>query len=159
MIVICLTLLIEIMAASEVGCSYDLDIPWPLHRSLVRLSEDSAAVNQVVRWSVPVGLVADAGTGVPGLDSTIHDLLRRGALIQDPARARRLVLAQERQYSARRAMLRLEVWEARLLYRAARMWATASSTVSKNLDTAVWSVAPTYSTSPPNRRQVLVPVR
>lgn len=130
------------MAASEVGCTYDFDVPWPLHLALVELSKASSMA-KVAPWSFTVDVVDHAGTGVPAAEAAVFDLARCGFLVPDPQRSRRLVPADARMPAARRALFTLDPRAAALVYRAARFWATASSTVSKNFDTAAWSVAAT----------------
>jgi hypothetical protein len=130
------------MAASEEGCTYDFDVPWPLHLALVTLSEASTKAS-VAPWSFAVDVVDHAGTGVPAADAAVLDLCRRGFLLSDPQRSRRLCFADSCRPAARRALFTLDPHAAALVYRAARFWATASSTVSKNFDTAAWSLAAT----------------
>ncbi len=142
------------MAATEEGCTYDLDIPWPLHKALVGLAADGQQL-QPAPWRVPVALVDDAGLGVEGLDGVMHELYRDGTFVADSRRQRRLVAAPVRSSAARRWYLRLEAEAAGCLYRAARFWATEALTMSKNLDTARWSSPPTYWVNPPKPRHTL----
>lgn len=153
MIVIPLTNVIAMMAASEESCTYDLDIPWPLHQALVLLALEGETWAAPAPWQIQVGLTDDAGAGVPGLDAVVHELYRDGVLIPDVDRPRRLVAASDRCPGARRQLLSLPHFAARGVYRAARFWATESLTVSKNLATAFWSSPPTYWVSPPKPRQ------
>lgn len=145
-------MLVTMMAASEDACTYDLDVPWPLHKALVGLAADGRALAPRVPWTIPVGMVDDAGTGVKGLDGVVRELQRNGALVSDPARARRLVAAPLARAAALRQYLPLEPEVAACVYRAARFWATEALTVSKNLDTALWSSPPTYWVSAPKPR-------
>lgn len=147
------------MAALEDGCSYDLDVPWPLHQALTRLSLEDKAVDYSPEWEIPLAAVDDVGTGVPGLDGVLLGLAADRLFVQDPDRARRLRLAEYCRQSLRRQVLRCEPAVSQRLYRAARLWATESSTVSKNFDTAAWSVPPAYWVSPPKPRHAPVFVR
>jgi hypothetical protein len=153
MIVIHLSNVVAMMAASDERCTHDLDFPWPLHKALVTLALEGKTWNAPPPWEIEVGLVDDAGTGVPGLDAVVRELYRAGILIPDVARRRRLVAAEEGLAAARRQLLCLSADAASGAYRAARLWATESLTVSKNLATALWSLPPTYWVSPPKPRQ------
>lgn len=152
MIVIPLKLLVAMMAAAEEACTYDLDLPWPLHKALVSLAASEGALEGPAPWSIPVGLVDDAGTGVEGLGAVMNDLYREGVFVPDVARSRRLIATPAARVAARRQYLNLEPEAAACVYRAARFWATEALTVSKNLDTALWSSPPTYWVKPPKPR-------
>lgn len=152
MIVIPLKLLIKMMAATEEACTYDLDLPWPLHKALLGLAEDGRTLQRPALWSVPVGFVDDAGAGIEGLGGVIRDLYREGAFVRDAARSRRLIASPAARTAARRQYLKLEPEAAACVYRAARLWATEALTVSKNLDTDLWSSPPTYWVNPSKPR-------
>lgn len=155
-----LSFLIEMMAGAETGCTYDLDVPWPLHYALTALAgEDEAASSTSAMWTIPTGPVDDAGIGVPGLVNVMHGLRRGGRFVSHPDRSRLLVQAPECQAAARRAFLRLDARASAAIYRAARFWATDALTLSKNFETAAWSRPPTYWMSPPKPRQLFSPVR
>lgn len=153
MIVIPLKLLVTMMAATEEGCTYDLDVPWPLHKALVSLAADERTLARPAPWALPLAPVDDAGVGIDGLDAVMTGLYRDRTFIPDADRPRRLLVSPQACVGARRTYLRLEPKVGRCVYRAARLWATDALTVSKNLDTALWSSPPTYWVSPPKPRQ------
>ena len=145
------------MAACDHRCTYDLDLPWPLHRALADLAK-STETKSGWPWSYEVGLVDHAGKGVPELAGAVMDAVRDGALEPDTTRPRRQVVSSVGRLLGRRHLMTLDPEIAVAVYRTALLWATASSTQSKNLDTAEWSVEPTYDTRPPKRLHPL-PVR
>ncbi len=159
MFIIRLSVLPATMAASVSGCSFDLDVPWPLHRALVELADREPPPGGWP-WSFEIGLVDHAGLGVPALGAAVLEATRDGYLQPDADRPRRLVASPAGAVAARRLMMTLDPAAVAAVYRAALIWATASSTVSKNFETAAWSATPTSATRPPKRRQpVPVPTR
>lgn len=146
-----LSTLVTMMAACDERCSYDLDFPWPLHVALARFAAES--IGEAWPWSYDTGLVDHAGVGVPALGGAILEALGEGWLQLDPERGRRLVVTGAGAVVARRHMMTLEPRVATWVYRAALLWATNSSILSKNLDMALWSDAAMRSESPPNRLQ------
>ena len=157
MIVIHLSFVIEMMAGAVQGCTYDVDVPWPLHYALVSLAEDPSGALSGSGVEIPLGAVDDAGWGVPALAGVMVDLRRAGAFQMDPARPRRLVQSEESRVVGRRGLFRLSPELAVRVQRAARLWATDALTLSKNFDTAAWSSPPTFWVRPSNPRQFVVP--
>lgn len=151
--------LIAIMAASADGCTYDLDMPWPLHKALVYFASVTGREGGAGIWGFSVSLVDHSGLGVPEADGAVADLLREGRFIPDDIRPRRLLPAPDGQWHERRASMRLGVRTVEAVYRAARIWATAASTVSKNFEVAAESPGGTSRISPPNLLQVVGPAR
>lgn len=157
MIVKHLSDLITMMAACDDRCTYDFDLPWPLHRALAELAKTTDTMSGWP-WSYEVGLVDHAGNGVPELEGAVMDAVRDGSLEPDTSRPRRQVVSWSGRLLGRRLLMTLEPEIATAVYRTALLWATASSTLSKNLDTAEWSAELTYDTRPPKRLHPL-PVR
>lgn len=153
MIIKRLSILITMMAASDARCTYDLDLPWPLHSALVRISRE--ATPDEWPWSYETGPVDHAGIGVPALDGAVLEAYGEGGLEPEASRPRRLVVTPQGAVLARRRMMTVGPDVVATIYRAALIWATSASTLSKNLDTALWSGAATSSTSPPKRLQPL----
>lgn len=138
--------LVWIMAACDESCSYDLDVPWPLHKALVSLAPEEP--HPSLPWWIPLGYVDHAGMGVVGLSDTMDALRATRIFLPESRRPRRFRVDSQALPAARRLLFRLEPAHASAIYRAARIWATASSTVSKNFDTALWSCASQEAVSP-----------
>lgn len=86
MIVKQLSILIGSMAASAEGCSFRLDLPWPLHRALADLFDRASA--RRLTAGMPPGLVIkgvpEAGRGVDGLEQVVLELVADGAFVPSP---------------------------------------------------------------------------
>lgn len=109
-------------------------------------------MDRAAPWRIPVGYDDDAGVGIEGLGAVVRELCSEGVFVPDAARLRRLIGAAGARAVARRHYLQLDPAVGACLYRAARFWATEALTVSKNLETDLWSSPPTKWVSPPKPR-------
>lgn len=156
MFVIPLSNVIAMMASAEEGCTFDLDLPWPLHLALAKLRDLADGSTGSELRGFEVGLVDHSGRGVPGLEGILGDLYARGVFVVDARRDRRLLLNEAERTHFRREFRRLHLDDARRLYEAARFWATASSTSSKNLPSA-FEVGSITLSSPPKPLKLVAP--
>lgn len=152
--VIDLSLLVVLMASADDRCTYDLDMPWPLHRCLVDFATKDLTKKLLIE-GLSLGVFDHSGVGIASLDQLIADLLYAGTFVASPDGARELVLNPELRPKARQTFMALPAPLAQAVYRAALVWATFSSTLSKNFATARKSPAATQASSPPNPRQQL----
>ena len=143
--------LVIMMAACDKRCTYDLDFRWPLHAALAEAANRESLCDG---WpAYEIGLVDHSGAGVPALDAAVLEACSEGWFESDADRSRCLVLSAVGAVAAGRQMMTLQPEVAACVYRAALFWATNASTLSKNLDAALWSDAAMYSHRPPKRLQ------
>lgn len=145
---------VAMMAALVDGCTYELDVPWPLHQALTHLRADLLRVGAEPPLDLELGLLDDVGVGVPAAGAAVLALLRDGRFSYSAQPSRQAALSPQAAVAARRASMRLDARHVALLYRAARIWATAASTLSKKLETPRASPRGTLAVSDPNRRQL-----
>lgn len=155
-----LSTLIGSMAASVDGCSYRMDLPWPLHRALVALYDraGSCGLGDRLPTALVVKAIAEAGRGVERLENQVLPLMIDGSFLPTSSDERLLVVNPDAIPRLRRNLLGEDVDLARLIHRAALLWATDCSTCEKNWATARASWAPTVSSETPNPLQLVAGV-
>lgn len=148
------------MAASAEGCSFRLDLPWPLHRALADLSDRATArrLTDGLPSDLAIKGVPEAGRGVDGLERAVLELVADGAFVPSPVDEGLLVVNPDAVPRLRRGLLRDDVRLASLIHRAALLWATDCSTCEKNWATARASWASTVASGTPKPRQTVVAV-
>jgi hypothetical protein len=152
--------LIAAMAASAEGCSFRPEHPWPLHSALVSLVREAhkRGLAALLPEELVIAPLPEAGIGVVGVEDSLLTLLSDGTL-RHVGDSQLVVISPEAVASIRRRLLVEDPRWVRLVYRAARLWATEANTCEKKLGTMRSSWGPTVASGTPNPLHALADVR